>query len=93
MENVSEECNEVSRDNCYESQLPYKIWYVFIQTDNPLPKWLTIECSIVTNSDNTDGYLDYANKHRDFNEDGCSKDGWANPGGASKEVTCTFPCD
>lgn len=51
------------------------------------------EYSIVTNTDNTDGYLDYADKHRDFNEDGCSKEGWANPVGASNEVTCTFPCD
>ncbi|PLB37315.1 uncharacterized protein BDW47DRAFT_126510 [Aspergillus candidus] len=73
-ETVSEKCNEVGRDHCYASQLPYKI-------------------CIVTNTDNTDGYLDYADKHRDFNEDGCSKDGWANPVGASNEVTCTFPCD
>ncbi|PLN80331.1 hypothetical protein BDW42DRAFT_194591 [Aspergillus taichungensis] len=72
VETISEKCNEINRDHCYASQLPYKL-------------------CIVTNTHNTDGYLDYADKHRDFNEEGCSKDG--NPVGGSHEVTCTFPCD
>lgn len=48
--------------------------------------------SIHTNSDNSDGYLDYGAEHRDFNEDGCTKDKWATISGDGNETKCTFPC-
>lgn len=48
--------------------------------------------SIHTNGDNSDGYLDYGAEHRDFNEDGCTKDKWATISGDGNETKCTFPC-
>ncbi|OJJ52347.1 hypothetical protein ASPSYDRAFT_83109 [Aspergillus sydowii CBS 593.65] len=72
-ETLADQCNTISHDNCYSSQLPNTI-------------------CIHTNGDNSDGYLDYGAEHRDFNEDGCTKDKWATISGDGNETKCTFPC-
>ncbi|OJJ60362.1 hypothetical protein ASPSYDRAFT_147039 [Aspergillus sydowii CBS 593.65] len=45
-----------------------------------------------TNSELSDGYIDYADQHKDFNEDGCEKYRDSDPFGAIHDTTCTFPC-
>ncbi|CBF81872.1 predicted protein [Aspergillus nidulans FGSC A4] len=47
---------------------------------------------VTTNWDLSDGYVDYAAEHRDFNEDGCTKDNWATISGQGATTKCTFPC-
>lgn len=51
------------------------------------------QCSVHTNQDLSDGYIDYGGEHRDFNEAGCEKDRWGNPVGDKESVKCHFPCD
>ncbi|KAK3180954.1 hypothetical protein K4F52_007768 [Lecanicillium sp. MT-2017a] len=46
-----------------------------------------------TNHDLSDGYIDYGDAHRDFNEPGCEKDRFGNPVGDKESVKCHFPCD
>ncbi|KAK4090228.1 hypothetical protein VFPBJ_01138 [Purpureocillium lilacinum] len=47
---------------------------------------------IHTNSNLSDGYLDYGKEHRDFNEKGCEHTGWATSAGHKFGITCHFPC-
>ncbi|KAL3434208.1 hypothetical protein BDV09DRAFT_186006 [Aspergillus tetrazonus] len=67
------ECSHVTKDHCYNSQLPWRI-------------------CVTTNWDLSDGYVDYAAEHRDFNEDGCTNDNWATISGQGATTKCTFPC-
>ncbi|EAU30094.1 conserved hypothetical protein [Aspergillus terreus NIH2624] len=73
MDTLDTECNHVTRDSCYNSQLQWRI-------------------CVTTNSDLSDGYVDYSAEHRDFNEDGCTKDKWATISGDGATTKCTFPC-
>jgi hypothetical protein len=52
---------------------------------------LALTQSIHTSS-STDGYLDYGDQHKDFNEDGCKQDHSANPTGDEHTISCTFAC-
>ncbi|OJI96752.1 hypothetical protein ASPVEDRAFT_119660 [Aspergillus versicolor CBS 583.65] len=56
------------------------------------PSKLANTICVHTNSDFSDGYMDYAAEHRDFNEDGCEKDDWAGIAGDGATTKCTFPC-
>ncbi|KAL4809891.1 hypothetical protein BDV18DRAFT_50118 [Aspergillus unguis] len=63
------------------------IWH-----DNCYSSQLAYQICIHTNGDNSDGYLDYADQHADFNEDACTKDKWATISGDGNETKCTFTC-
>ncbi|KAL5339345.1 hypothetical protein BJX70DRAFT_397797 [Aspergillus crustosus] len=45
-----------------------------------------------TNSDFSDGYIDYGAEHKDFNEDGCTQDKWTAISGDGNETICKFAC-
>ncbi|KAL4915874.1 hypothetical protein BDW62DRAFT_212317 [Aspergillus aurantiobrunneus] len=72
-ETLEDQCNNVSSDRCYSSQLPHQI-------------------CVTTNSDLSDGCMDYADQHRDFNEDGCTKGSDAGIAGDSADTSCTVTC-
>ncbi|KAE8400764.1 hypothetical protein BDV37DRAFT_256662 [Aspergillus pseudonomiae] len=65
-----------------------QIWHA---GDHCFSSQLPYSICIHTNGDK-DGYLNYSNEHRDFNEDGCSQDSSASIGGDAHTITCTFPC-
>lgn len=39
-----------------------------------------------------DGYVNYADQHVDFHDDGCKTDSYAGPAGDGTTETCSFPC-
>ncbi|KAL4881241.1 hypothetical protein BJY04DRAFT_218419 [Aspergillus karnatakaensis] len=47
---------------------------------------------VTTNQDFSDGYIDYADEHKDFNEDGCTQDKWAAISGDGNTTVCKFAC-
>ncbi|KAE8376409.1 hypothetical protein BDV26DRAFT_294155 [Aspergillus bertholletiae] len=65
-----------------------QIWHA---GDHCFSSQLPYSICIHTNG-GSDGYLNYSNEHRDFNEDGCKQEKWAGIGGDGHTITCTFSC-
>lgn len=69
MEVLSTACNEVTRSHCFASRLPYLICVTNGQGSSG-------------GGDFAEGYVDYADQHKDFNGDGgCTHDKYAGPSG------------
>ncbi|KAJ6782681.1 hypothetical protein PWT90_02443 [Aphanocladium album] len=64
----------------------------YVMNNHCYPSKLPFSLCIQTNDNMKDGYLDYADNHVDFHDDGCKTDSFAGPSGDGTFQDCEIPC-